>query len=104
MSTWKIIAIAILAITAVALTTASVFACMGLLGYNTPYTTSSGNYVTYPPGTASYGGYYGGMMGGGMGCGGMRARFGYGAPVYINPTAATQLNITTAASIAQKYL
>jgi hypothetical protein len=109
MRTWKIITIAILVITAIALTTASVFAYMGRPGYYTPYTTSTGTtgttgtYVTYPSGTAVYRGYYGGMMGGGWGCGGMSARFGYGAPAYTYPTA-SQLNITTAAAIAQNYL
>ena len=43
-------------------------------------------------------------MGGGWGCGGMGARFGYGAPAYTSPTAPNQLNITTAASIAQSYV
>ena len=110
MRTWKIILIAILAITAVALTTTSVFAFMGRPGYYTQYPTSTGTtgaagtYTTYPSGTTGYGGYYGGMMGGGGGCGGMRARLGYGAPAYNNPTVATQLNITTAATIAQNYL
>src|SRR4030067_3851953 len=110
MRTWKIILIAILAITAVALTTTSVFAFMGRPGYYTQYPTSTGTtgaagtYTTYPSGTTGYGGYYGGMMGGGGGCGGMRARLGYGAPAYNNPAVATQLNITTAATIAQNYL
>ena len=108
MRTWKILTITILAITAIALATASVFAFIGRPGYYTPYTASTGTtgtYVTYPNGAAAYGGYYGGMMGGGWGCGGMRARFGYTAPpVYTSPTTATQLNITTAVAIAQNYL
>jgi hypothetical protein len=107
MKTWKIITIAILAIVAVALATTSVFAFMGRPGYYTQYPTSTGatgTYTTYPSGTTAYGDYYGGMMGGGWGCGGMRGRFGYGAPAYFSPTAATQINITNAATIAQNYL
>jgi hypothetical protein len=80
---------------------------MSRSGYYTPYSTptgTTGTYMTYPSGTAAYNGYYGGMMGGGWGCSGMRGRFGYGAPVYTSPTVAAQLNITTAASIAQNYL
>ena len=144
MRTLKILIIATLAITAIALTTASVFAYMGRPGYYTPYTTSAGTAGTYSSGTGSYGTYGGGMMGGGMmsgygyyaappvttvppqtntpsttapvtptypyqyggwGCGGMRTRLGNAAPPgYTNPTTATQLNITTAAAIAQNYV
>ena len=64
MRTWKILTIAILAITAIALTTTSVFAYMGRPGYYTPYTTSTGTTGTYSG--LSYGTYGGGMMGGGM--------------------------------------
>jgi hypothetical protein len=107
MRTWKTVTVAILAIAVVVLTTTSVFAFMGRPGYYTPYSTpagTTGTYVTYPSGTTTYGGYYGRMMGGGWGCGGMRGRFSYGAPIYTNPAVATQLNITTAATIAQNYL
>ena len=113
MRTWKILAIAILAIAAIALTSTTVFAFMGRPGYYAPYITSpgttgtTGTYVTSPSGTPTYGGYnrgYGGMMGGGWGCGGMSGRFGYRAPIYASPTAATQLNISTAVVIAQNYV
>jgi hypothetical protein len=69
MRIWKILTTAILAITAIALTTASVFAYMGRPGYYTPYTTSTGTtgtYGTYSSGTGPYGTYGRGMMGGGM--------------------------------------
>jgi len=66
MRTLKTIAIAILAITAIALTTASVFAYMGRPGYYTPDTTSTETPETYSSGTGSYGTYGRGMMGGGM--------------------------------------
>ncbi len=108
MKTWKIITVLIIAVVAIALTATSVLAYMGGSIYNTPYASSTGTtgtYATYPSNTAPYGTYGGGMMGGGWGCGGMRARFGYNAPpVYTNPTTAPQLNITTAAAIAQNYL
>lgn len=110
MRTLKIIIVALLAVTAVALTTASVFAYMGRPGYYTPYTASTGTYANNPSGTTNYGGNYGGlmggrgMMGGGGGCGGMRARYCYGAPVYTNPTSASPLDINAAVSIAQNYV
>jgi len=108
MKNWKIITITIVAIAAIALTTTSVFAFMGRPGYYTQYPTSpgtTGTHTNYPSGTSSYGGRYGGMMGGGgWGCGGMRGRLGYGAPAYSSPTTSRQLNITTAATIAQNYV
>jgi len=121
MRTMKILAIAILTVTFVALATATVFAYMGRPGYYTPYTTSTGTFGTAgtypnnPSGTSSYGAttygrYYGGMMGGrgimsgSGGCGGMRARSNYGSPTYINPTNASPLEINTAVTIAQNYV
>ena len=111
MRTWKIITIATLAIVAVALTTTSVFAYMGRPGYYTQYPASTGitgtpgAYTNYPNGTTGYGGHFGGgMMGGGWGCAGMRGRFGYGAPAYSSSIVATQLNITSAATIAKNYV
>jgi len=110
MRTLKIITIAILAITAVALATATVFAYMGRPGYYTPNTTSTGTgttgtYANNPIGATTYSSYYGGMMGGYRGgCGGMRAQSSFGAPAYTYPTTASPLNISTAVTIAQNYV
>ena len=115
MRTLRIIGIVILAVTAVALATAMVFAYMGRSGYYTPSAMSAGAYPNNPSGASSYGstaygGYYGGMMGGrgmmggGRNCGGMRAGYGYGAPAYNSPTTASPLDINTAATIAHNFV
>lgn len=105
MKTLKIMAIAILATTAIALSISSVFAYMGRSRYyaQSPWTSeTAGTYTNISSGATTYGGYYGGMMGRGRGCGGLRV--GYGAPAYANPATATPLGINGAVTIAQNYV
>jgi hypothetical protein len=108
MKTWKIITVAGVALVAVALATASALALMGGRGIYTPYGTNTATpYGTYTGTTTPYGTYYGGMMSGNWGCPGMRGFFGsgYTSPptYYTNPTYGTQLNITSAVTIAKNY-
>ncbi len=114
MRTLKIIGIVILAVTAVALATATVFAYMARPGYYAPNTISAGTYPNNPIGSPSYGSptygvYYGGIMGGrgmmsGRSCGGMRTGYGYGTPTYTNPPSANPLDINTAVTIARNHV
>ena len=98
MEAWKIITIVALAVVAVSLVTATVFSYMGnRIGTYTQYGTNTG--ITYPNGGNGYG--YGGMMGRGCMMGG---GYSYSPPIYANGTYATQLNITTAETIASNYL
>src|SRR3972149_1178377 len=67
MKTWKIITVAVIALVAAGLLTASAFAYMGGHGFSPYGTNTNGGYTTYP----------GGMMGGGH-MGGMMGGYGYG--------------------------
>jgi len=118
MKAWKVIIATALAVVAVALLTASVFAYMGGTGIYSPY----GTYTN-----SAYGAYSGGMMGGMMGnaygypqysaqssasapynyqyrggCHGILGYNGYAGSAYSNNGAA--ITIDTAVTIAQRYL
>ena len=119
MKTSKIITVAVIALVAAGLLTASAFAYMGGHGFYSPYgTNTNGGYATYP------GGMMGGMMGGyqngysaqpnlgtqtapsypyqsgGRGCMGSR----YAAPAYSTNATANPITINTAVTIAKNYV
>ena len=84
MKTLRIIAIAVLAFTSIAVLTAGAFAFMGRPGYYTSYTTNAATtYGANPSTTGSYVSYSGGMMGGGM-------MGGYAYPSYTQAPTSTQ--------------
>jgi hypothetical protein len=118
MRTWKIITTLTLVVVAAALITTSAFAYMGGNFAATPHETGTGTTGTYrggmmggygccntypqtttPTKTAPTTPYYGNGAGG---CGSMQYRFGYIAPQTYSTN--TQLNITTAVTLAQTYL
>jgi hypothetical protein len=107
MKTWKTLAIAVSAFTAVALTTATVFAFMHGTEYYTAYSTSTeaaGTYAAWPNVVAPYSGYFGGMIRGGPSCHGARAPLGYTTPSAYSAAFTSQLNISAALSVAEQYV
>ena len=122
MKTWKIVTLVSVAVVAAALITTSAFAAAmmgnpfggfgGMMGGGYGYGYNNyGNYNNYNPQTSSqyyqpvypfqYGGGCLGGLGNGYGFGGMMSGYGYAAPYTYT---GEQLNITTAASIAQNYV
>jgi len=113
MKTWKIITVAVIALVAAGLLTASAFAYMGGHGFSPYGTNTNGGYTTYPGGMMG-GGHMGGMMGGygygtttpstssgqyGWGCHGSN-----GSPYAPNTSTGTAITIDTAINISKNYL